>query len=86
MSEPHAICSKCGQSKPVSQFPARADRPSGHASRCKECEKARQADYYARNKDRLAPLKAEKAAEWYEQNKADHIAKVSNRRKAKREG
>lgn len=84
MSEPQAICTICKASKPVSEFPRRLDRPSGHASHCKACNAVRQAEYYQRNKARLAPIKAEKAAQWYAENREAHIEKVGERRKRRK--
>lgn len=77
-------CSRCGQAKSLDQFPPRSDRPDGRASACRECDRARQREYYAANRERLAPGKAARAAEWYEINKTTHVANVVARRKAKR--
>lgn len=32
------ICTKCGQTKELSEFRTRPDRPSGYRSECKQCQ------------------------------------------------
>ena len=43
-------CSKCGETKPLSEFFKRRERPSGYASRCKLCFNTWQRGYKQRRK------------------------------------
>jgi hypothetical protein len=46
-------CTKCGEEKPLEEFHRRSDVPDGRTSRCKACEKARKAAFYAENRERI---------------------------------
>ncbi len=39
-------CSRCGETKELSRFSKRSDRPSGVQSKCKDCERVVRAKYY----------------------------------------
>lgn len=43
-------CSKCGLLRPPSEYPRRADRPTGRGTICLPCGRAYQRQHYARNK------------------------------------
>lgn len=43
-------CSGCQETKPVTEFGERRDRPDGKQSHCKECGRRYHLAYYARNK------------------------------------
>lgn len=43
-------CSTCGLLRPLSEYPRRADRPSGRGTICLPCGRAYQREHYARNK------------------------------------
>ena len=44
-------CSKCGQHKPLTDFYKDKRYKDGHASYCKDCQKASRNEWYAKNKD-----------------------------------
>lgn len=46
-------CTKCGEEKPLDQFPPNRKKRDGLNHYCRPCWKAYMADYYARNADRL---------------------------------
>lgn len=43
-------CACCKQTKPLSDFPPRANRPSGVHSSCRPCRQRQQREYYLRNR------------------------------------
>lgn len=49
----NATCTKCGQTKPISEFHRRSDAPCGHASHCKACRKKKAAGYYVENREKI---------------------------------
>ena len=63
-------CTKCGEVKPLDGFAVESRNKSGRAAHCKECELARQKEYYADNRDeRLAYKK-----KYREENRDDVAA------------
>lgn len=78
------ICSKCGETKNLTEFHKRTDRKIGVASQCKVCEKIRKpksvitaynSKYYVKNKERFA--------EYQKVNSAVVNATAAKRRSAK---
>jgi hypothetical protein len=55
MSEPDRHCGKCKTWKPAVDFPARACRPSGRASRCTECNRKYNREYGRRRRADALP-------------------------------
>ena len=71
---PERTCTRCGRTKPTSEFYRAKDKSSGYRSHCKECFRAyraanteRQSDYYREwlehNRDRRAAYQREHAAQ-----------------------
>ena len=57
-------CTKCGETKPLSEFSADDAYKAGYQSHCKACKNAYQRARYAKNREReLARVKA-----WHEKN------------------
>ena len=57
-------CTKCGETKPLSEFSADDAYKDGYQSHCKACKNAYQRARYAKNREReLARVKA-----WHEKN------------------
>ena len=57
-------CTKCGETKPLSEFSADDAYKDGYQSHCKDCKRAYARERYAKNRDReLARVKA-----WHEKN------------------
>ena len=57
-------CTKCGETKPLSEFSADDAYKDGYLSHCKACKNAYQRARYAKNREReLARVKA-----WHEKN------------------
>lgn len=46
-------CPRCGKTKQTSKFHKDTSRKDGHACWCKECVSKSQAEYYAKNRERL---------------------------------
>jgi hypothetical protein len=78
----HKACSKCGESKPLSDFHFRKDH-NAHRADCKVCFRKRQSDYQERNKSERKKYNAEyreknkesiriKGKEWRDKN-GDYI-------------
>ena len=68
-------CTKCGETKPLSEFSADDAYKDGYQSHCKDCKRAYARERYAKNRDReLARVKA-----WHEKNpgKATEYARRS---------
>ena len=50
----HKTCSKCGETKPVSEFTVDKTKPDGYYSSCKGCKNHYMSRvYYANAKDRI---------------------------------
>jgi hypothetical protein len=69
-------CTKCEDNKPLSEFYRQAGTPDGHKYSCKECEKARVADYQARKREEMGD----------EAWRAYKLKAVSRHRAARRDG
>lgn len=52
-------CSKCRQEKPVTEFHADSNRPSGLSPWCKDCQAAKARKHYRENRERLLAATAE---------------------------
>lgn len=63
-------CSRCSETKPLTEFHQRAGKPCGHVSACRACKAAMAADYRSRNPD---ATKA-RALAWHNANKERSIA------------
>ena len=46
-------CTKCGETKPLSEYQTRVDAKDGRRNACRECVKAQQAAYIEAHRDRL---------------------------------
>ena len=46
------VCTKCGETKPLTAFGKRSDRNDGHDTRCKECRNAHVREYRADNREK----------------------------------
>jgi hypothetical protein len=46
-------CSKCGRSKPLTEFYAMRGHPGRHWSQCRSCHQTRSKLYYQANRDRV---------------------------------
>ena len=64
MNDAMKTCTKCGETKPLSEFSADDAYKDGYQSHCKACKNAYQRARYAKNREReLARVKA-----WHEKN------------------
>lgn len=66
-SELTKTCTKCGETKPISEFGKHAGHKDGHASRCLECSRKHDRERAKDPKRRQANI--ERGREWYKQNK-----------------
>lgn len=57
------LCRKCGETKPVSEFPKDRNRSDGLHSNCKACRVAQSVDWERRNAERRAAYKRKLRAE-----------------------
>lgn len=57
-------CSRCGTTKPVTEFYTDRAKASGHQSHCKACESVRRKAHYIRNRERTL----ERNREWRKKN------------------
>jgi len=62
------ICSRCKLEKPIEEF--YFSTRDGHQNVCKECKRATQRDYIARNKEKVAQTKKE----WYNRTRDERNA------------
>lgn len=46
------VCTNCGEEKELTEYSVRADSPDGFRNECHVCQKARQAAWYQKNKER----------------------------------
>ena len=70
-------CTKCGETKPLSEFSADDAYKDGYQSHCKDCKRAYARERYAKNRDReLARVKA-----WRDENPGK-VAEIRRKRKA----
>ena len=65
------ICSKCGESKPISKFNRDRSRKDGFASRCKACKKEDARDYYERNREAVIERERVRRASKSDEEKRD---------------
>jgi 5-methylcytosine-specific restriction endonuclease McrA len=56
-------CSECGETKPLSCFGKRSDRPSGYRSHCNACGSARKSKWYSENQSHVKDYYAKWRAE-----------------------
>lgn len=86
-------CSKCGETKPHSEFYKAKKERLGISSHCKECDKIKGKAYYKANADKVnARVQASREAdrdshrrqskEWYEKNKTRKMEKAKEWRQA----
>jgi hypothetical protein len=57
-------CSKCGETKPLSEFSKRSRSKDGHAGWCKACSKVYRATWYANNQEYAKAC----SRDWYAEN------------------
>lgn len=65
MDTPVKTCSKCGETKPLTEFPPNRATKSGIAAACKVCDRKRHAIYRENNRDKINT----QAAEFRERNR-----------------
>jgi len=65
-------CSVCKESKPLSDFHRRRNRPGGYASRCKTCKAVAATAYYEKNKESCRA----KCLAWHYANKEKSISRT----------
>lgn len=80
-------CSRCGETKEVTAFSPRSDRPKGYESRCKECNSKRALEYHRRKRDEILPKMRKRAvtryakdssvAKFWGRTRKKHIKKVT---------
>jgi Recombination endonuclease VII len=58
-------CKDCGETKPLSEYPVRADSPDGHRNQCCACQHDRAAQRYAAN----AETEKARSREWRQNNR-----------------
>ena len=56
--EPEKKCTKCGETKPLSEFYVNANKRTGYNPECKDCSKALSSEYRKKNKDKVLADKA----------------------------
>lgn len=56
-------CTKCGETKLLSEFARRSDRPSGVTASCKECRRQATSAWRAKNPERVSQYRADHADE-----------------------
>jgi 5-methylcytosine-specific restriction endonuclease McrA len=61
-------CTKCAETKPVSEFGKAKHHKDGLKSHCKACCNAWHFEYHKRNSERLKPIRRD----WYLRNKVEH--------------
>ena len=71
-------CTKCGETKPLSEFYRRGDRPHGHRPQCKPCSQARSREASRRWAQNNQERTREAARKWRAANPERH--KEINRR------
>lgn len=81
------LCSTCGESKSVSDFPPSKHHSSGYASQCKVCKGAGDRRYYEANKEKVAKSQRR----WYDANREhkreyDRHYNGANREKKREQG
>ena len=77
-------CTKCGETKPTTEFGKHVRRPDGLNDRCKECSNAAQSAYRAANPDKVKSCNAAWRAANPEQDKARKAAwRAANHNKVK---
>ena len=67
-------CSKCGETKPLTEFHKQTGSKDGHRGHCKECQQAAYRTWYEANKERRAA--SDKA--WLEANKERKAAYIKS--------
>jgi len=53
-------CSKCGEQKPLNEFPRQSRNKDGRHSRCSVCRRAENLEHYHRNKNKTNPERNKK--------------------------
>lgn len=83
------VCPGCGELKPLDAFGRRPERPSGLRSKCRQCERLREAEYRQRNPEKLREVRrratesgksAKYTAKYRENNRAVVRARERERR------
>lgn len=77
-------CSKCGESKPLSEYHRDKHSKDGHVQRCKECVKIKTLDWLEKNRERNAENCRKRYAlnpEPYKQNAYNWVTKNKERKK-----
>ena len=75
------ICSKCGESRPMSEFYHDKNKKDGHQPWCKICAAEYERKYYEANREK----KIEYSCEWYKANREKKAEYDREYRKANRE-
>ena len=52
MTTQSKTCNKCGEEKPLEQFPKRAEAPDGRRAECRKCYTRRQMEWRRKNRDK----------------------------------
>jgi len=84
-------CSKCGETKPVSEFHKKSSAKNGLSSQCKACTAVNSAKYRAANKEKIAAEKAryqrenkeeisKRKAKYYAENREAHAKRSAKYR------
>lgn len=68
------LCTKCNQSKSLSEFNKHKQMADGHLNHCKQCIKERKSEYYKRSKDKIQATNKSN----YEANKVERLSKMKS--------
>lgn len=68
-------CTKCGEEKSTAEFPKDRAKKDGISPRCKACNSAYTAEYYAANKERIAEYQRK-----YRRERVDVTSEIGQRR------
>lgn len=52
MTTQNKTCNKCGETKPLDDFPKRKDSPDGRRAECQQCYSKRQAKWRNENREK----------------------------------
>ena len=74
-------CTKCGEVKPLSEFPKQAGRPGGVNSNCKVCNGIRNVIYCNNNKEKIKAYNAKRYQDNIEEFRIDRSKRIKELRK-----